>query len=81
MPQTASRLVLEVESVRMERLHDISELDAIQEGVTPESWQTAVQAFEFYWDWIHRPKRLKSNPSGWDSNPLVWRVAFKRVEQ
>jgi hypothetical protein len=81
MPRTAARLVLEVEAVRVERLHDISERDAIQEGVTPECGQTAVQAFEFLWDMIHGPKKFKSAPGAWDSNPLVWCVAFKRAEQ
>jgi hypothetical protein len=81
MPRTAARLVLEVEAVRVERLHDISERDAIQEGVTPECGQTAVQAFEFLWDMIHVPKKFKSAHGEWDSNPIVWRVEFKKIEQ
>ena len=67
MPRWASRLTLEVVSVRVERLHDIDEADALREGVA------ARYQFVDLWGAIN-------GDGAWDANPWVWRVEFKRVE-
>lgn len=80
MPSWASRITLEVESVRVERLQDISEADARAEGVTPAPFTKAgraahlvhVEAFESLWGSIN-------GPDSWAANPWVWVVAFRRV--
>jgi len=91
MPRWASRLTLEVTGVRVERLQDISEEDALAEGVGALSYGGAEDiwlgdgedtrdprvAFRWLWDSINggRPWRC------WDDNPWVWVVEFRRVEQ
>jgi hypothetical protein len=82
MPRWASRITLEVVSVRVERLQDISEADARAEGVTDfgnvtndntgEIDRDAVEAYESLWESIH-------GPGSWEENPWVWVVEFRRV--
>lgn len=83
MPRWASRIQLEVVSVRAERLHEITEEDAKAEGVEPlkldpegDCWTNGTHrtAFEYLWNEIHGWA-----PNSWASNPWVWRVEFRRV--
>lgn len=76
MPRWASRLSLLIKSVRVERLQEISEADAIAEGLSPtvgEYTGPARSEFAALWDSIN----AKSHP--WASNPWVWVVEFERV--
>lgn len=76
MPRWASRLTLEVVSVRVERLNEISVTDCHAEGIQP-TWDGGdyeLTAFEQLWDSIN----AKRHP--WASNPWVWVVEFKRLE-
>lgn len=82
MPRWASRITLEVTGVRVERLQDISEADAMAEGVHysllekiqagQDRW--ARHAYKKLWESIH-------GPGSWDLNPWVWVVEFKGVAQ
>lgn len=90
MPRWASRITLKVVSVRVERLQDISDEEALAEGVsfasgfylgglhplkgTPKVFPSPVQAFESIWDSIN----AKKHP--WASNPWVWVVEFEKVK-
>lgn len=82
MPRWASRLTLAITDVRVERLNDISEADALAEGVmlndlseyvvpgVEEVWQgTASAAYAELWNHIN-------GPGSWDANPWVWCVSF-----
>lgn len=76
MPRWASRITLEVEAVRVERLQAITEADAIAEG-TPSSLHQpggrfAVENFEHLWWTLH-------GDGAWEANPWVWRVEFRRL--
>lgn len=80
MPRWASRGLDEVVAVCAERVQDISEADAECEGVEPASPPEATgarcrPAFRHLWDSINAKRGY-----GWDANPWVWVVEFRRVE-
>lgn len=71
MPRFAARIVLEVVSVRVERLHDINEEDAQAEG----SWKNFLRwrdNFCVAWHEIH-------GSESWEANPWVWVVSFRPI--
>ncbi|HGN3124997.1 hypothetical protein N0570_14355 [Pseudomonas aeruginosa] len=86
MPRWACRILLEITAVRVERLQDISEEQALAEGVRGEPcdharqacadigcWgDTAKGAFGFLWESLN-------GEGSWAANPWVWVVEFKRV--
>lgn len=83
MPRWASRIDLEITDIRVERLNEISEGDAIAEGCERvfaadgsdygAGLTTACEQFETLWESIN-------GPGSWAANPWVWVVEFKRVE-
>jgi hypothetical protein len=77
MPRRFSRITLEITDVRVERLQEISEADAIAEGAqcpgVPASL-TDRGAFAKLWNKIN-------GPFAWDDNPWVWVVAFRKSDQ
>lgn len=77
MPRWASRITLEITDVRVQRLQDISEEDAIAEGVVCPRLGTygmnPETVFRALWDSIAKPGAL------WRDNPWVWAISFKRV--
>ena len=84
MPRWASRITLEVTGVRVERLHDISERDAIAEGAP--GYEEGIDApppdDEHEWSYLASFIRLWESingPGSWDANPYVWVVEFKRI--
>lgn len=79
MPRWASRLTLLIDDVRVERLQDISEADALAEGVktgpafgVPGPTWTARDAYQVLWERIN-------GPGSWEANPWVVAYTF-RVE-
>ena len=72
MPRWASRLTLTVRDVRVQRLHEISEADAIAEGCparTSEAGQDPRGWFAGLWDTIH-------GAGAWIANPYVAAISF-----
>lgn len=88
MPRWAARLFLRVTGLRVERLQDISEADAIAEGCSNAAWQRcdwkhpiapwgrsiAEQNFASLWQEIYGP----DGPHSWERNPWVWVTTFER---
>ncbi len=75
MPRWASRITLEVVSVRVERLNDCSRGDAMAEGCpfpnmadgpNPRKWYSEL------WESIN-------GPGSWAANPWVWVVEFRKI--
>ncbi len=86
MPRWASRITLEITGVRAERLQNISESDARDEGVTIADHHMrgycagaylppGIRAFHDLWDSLNAARG-----HGWDTNPWVWVVEFRRIE-
>lgn len=84
MPRWASRITLEIVAVRFERLQDISEDDAIAEGIHVDvnghaftsdddiRWLGPRTAFCDLWQSAY-------GPGSWEKNPFVWVIEFKRI--
>lgn len=82
MPRWASRILLEVCEVRVERLQEISNSDAAREGIDipplyADEGLPSVNAnrFRFHalWNSIH-------GKDGWKANPWVWVIGFRMLE-
>lgn len=73
MPEWASRIRLEIAGVRVERLQDISEADAVAEGLIAGRGSPA--RFAERWDEINAKRGY-----AWETNPWVWIYEFRRVE-
>lgn len=89
MPRWASRITLEIVSVKVERLQDISEADAIAEGIDIRV-SGILQMFRDYsgpgevfgtHPIISYASLWESinGPGSWDANPWVWVIEFRKV--
>ena len=79
MPRKFSRINLEVANVRVEWVQEITELDAIAEGIGKRIGSssmghvfTGIEHFHALWDSINKKRGY-----GWAENPWVWVVEFK----
>jgi hypothetical protein len=84
MPRWASRILLEITDVRVERLQDISGDQAEAEGVDAAMCQqfleTSPSRYQCKEAVIHGFAGLWQSTGGdWDANPWVWVVEFKGV--
>jgi hypothetical protein len=75
MPRAVSRITLEIVSVRVERLQDISDADALAEGVDRTNTSIPGYAKERY----HQLWESINGDGSWEANPWVWVVEFKRI--
>lgn len=86
MPRWASRILLEITDVRVERLNSIHDVDAMREGIQNLTTcshadfgipgvvnaQHPVRAFQLLWESIY-------GADNWKANPWVWVIEFKVV--
>lgn len=88
MPKEAARIFLKIIDVRVERLQDISEYDAICEGIE------LLESTNLYKDYEDRHNSLNharisfaslwnsiNSELTWKSNPWVWVIDFERIEK
>lgn len=86
MPRWASRILLEITNIRVERLNDISEEDAIAEGIKnyengcyglddPGSCMGVKPSIAYMRLWNHI-----NGQGSWDLNPWVWCLTFRIIK-
>lgn len=84
MPQFASRVLLEITDIRIERVQDTSHDDAVAEGVhhfnigarlRDQPLSVAQIVFSRHWDDKHQ-----DDYDIWEDNPWIWVVEFKKVD-
>ena len=77
MPRWASRISLVVTKIKADRIQNITDKDAIAEGIDRTGilyFAHAIQKFKKLWDSINKKRGF-----GWDTNPVVWAIEFKRL--
>ena len=95
MPRWASRTLLEITDIRVERLQDISEADAVAEGIRISSAARRSDACYGIYECLMPDGKTHFNDSAydlyrilweqingagsWATNPWVWVVVFKRL--
>lgn len=82
MPKEAARIWLKVTDVRVERLQDITEIQAQAEGCNSGLLTGPCNArgqFENLWN--RTIKKSDIDTYGWKANPWVWVIEFERCEK
>ncbi len=91
MPRWASRILLEITDVRVERLNCISETDAEAEGIDMEALFDSQDCYDCIagHNMTGRPTATGAfkylwefiyGSDSWRANPWVWVIEFKRIE-
>jgi len=82
MPKEAARIWLKVTNVRVERLQEITEVQAQAEGCNSGLLTGACTARGQFEDlWNSTVKKSDIDRYGWDANPYVWVISFERCEK
>lgn len=93
MPRWASRITLEVVSVRVERVQEITQADCLAEGIEPvvadvgrvgTDYDTYRPLFRKLWDSKNANRKDKDGkmlPYAWENSPWVWVLEFRRITE
>ena len=88
MPRWASRIILDIIGIKVERLQDITEDDTIAEGIVMSKLGTNYQNFFDGTFWINSSKPIfeslwdsinSKRGYPWTNNPWVWVISFKTL--
>lgn len=83
MPKEAARIFLRVTGVRVERLQDITESQAVKEGFVDDAeycvGNSARGHFKELWDSTIKKEQLQYY--SWDANPYVWVIEFEVIDK
>ena len=95
MPKEAARIWLKVTDVRVKRLQEITNDEAVKEGIyvsnckdcnapfgcdsCPDEGYDEIDEFAELWD--STIKKSDLDRYGWDSSPWVWVIEFERCEK
>jgi hypothetical protein len=74
MPKKYARLWLEIVGIKVERLQDITVEDIHSEGIGWDDQYGCLPNFVKLWDSINKKRGF-----GWDVNPWVWVIEFKKL--
>lgn len=77
MPKEAARIFLRVTDVRVERLQDITEEQALKEGCN--DYTSTALGFAYIWE--STIKRSDLDRYGWNANPWVWVIEFEKISK
>ena len=91
MPREACRIELEITGIRVDRLNEISEADALAEGIhefkLPQMSYFHSRKEAPTEDHFLTPRMAYrdlwqsiNGPGSWEKNPFVWAIEFKRLE-
>lgn len=84
LPRWASRILLEITNIRIERVQNTSHADAVAEGVhsfdiearlRDQPLSVAQIVFSRHWDTKHQEHCVM-----WEDNPWVWVIEFKVIK-
>lgn len=86
MPRWASRILLEITDVRVGRLQDISQADAIAEGAPPSHPSIDAVSREYGFpdfprSWFGQTWWHIYGKENWQANPWVWVIEFKQIQE
>jgi len=91
MPRAASRIVLRIESIKLEKLNSISDEDCEKEGIVWMNNGCCEECYQWTFDkkyWFDYCKdcyeflwdKINGKKYPWKSNPWVWVITFTKIE-